>query len=185
MSDALFDLDAPGTVHRSAVVSPDGLYRYSLARWWDTSLPHDLWIMCNPSTADADLDDATIRRCIGFSKRLGSGGFVVVNAYAYRATKPTVMWAAAAAGLDIVGPRNDWWISERLATEAGSVILAWGAHPKPERCMAVSRLIDAAGRKAHCFGTTKDGRPRHPLMLPNDAPFHRWPVADLAAEVTA
>lgn len=174
MTETLFDLDAAGELYRSAILSDDGMYRYSLTRWWDTRLPRDLWVMCNPSTADADLDDATIRRCVGFSRRLGSGGFVVVNAYAYRATKPAAMWAAAAAGVDIVGPENDSWISGHLMTEAGGVIVAWGAHPKPDRCAAVARLISRHGRKAHCFGVTKDGQPRHPLMLRNDAQLEPW-----------
>lgn len=171
---ALFEVEPPNHVHGSAILSDDGTYRYSLARWWDTSLPRDLWIMCNPSTADAAINDATIRRCIGFSRRLGSGGFVVVNAYGYRATKPAAMWAAAEAGVDIVGPESDNWITAHLMREAGSVIVAWGAHPKPDRCAEVVRLIDAQDRKAHCLGVTKDGQPRHPLMLPNDAPLQRW-----------
>lgn len=169
---ALFDMS--GTVHRSAIVSADGVYRYSLARWWDNDLPRDLWVMCNPSTADAAIDDATIRRCIGFSRRFGSGGFVVVNAYAYRATKPVAMWAAAAAGADIIGPENDSWITAHLKTEQGRVIVAWGAHPRPERCWHVAALISAAGREAMCLGTTRDGQPRHPLMLRNDAALRGW-----------
>lgn len=158
----------PGVVCRSAIISDDGLYRYSLNRWWDNSRPTDMWIMCNPSTADANLDDATIRRCIGFSKRFGSGGFTVVNAYAYRATKPADLWAAKRSGVDIIGPECNAWITAHLRTNCDNrVIVAWGAHPDHDRVHEVRELIEAQGREALCLGTTKHGEPRHPLMLSN------------------
>ena len=86
-------------VQRSAVISPDGLYRYRLDRWWgpesegmgSNRMP---FMMLNPSTADADEDDRTIRRCIGFAHREGCNGITVVNIGAYRATDPDE-WAAA------------------------------------------------------------------------------------------
>lgn len=171
-------VEAPeGAVHGSAIFSDDLTYRYSLARWWDNSLPRDLWVMCNPSTADGAVNDATIRRCIGFSKRFGSGGLVVVNAYAYRATKPADMWAARAEGTDIVGPENDGWIRAHCMNEHGRVILAWGAHPKPERIWHVQSLIRAENRTPMCLGTTKNGQPRHPLMLANETQLERWEAA--------
>ena len=166
MSDTLFE--APETVHGSAIVSDDELYRYSLARWWDNSKPRDLWIMCNPSKADASINDNTIVRCIGFSQRHGSGGLVVVNCYAYRATKPSVMWAAQADGTDIVGPDCNAWLRAHLKVERGNVIAAWGAHPKPERVWQIRELVKASGRELMCLGKTMGGQPRHPLMLAND-----------------
>jgi len=71
-----------------AIVSDDGLYRYRLWRRWDAECPTMVWIMLNPSTADAEVDDPTIRRCIGFARREHCGGIEVVNLYALRATNP-------------------------------------------------------------------------------------------------
>ena len=42
---------------KTAKISPCGQYRYRLGRLWDESLPVCLWIMLNPSKADADIDD--------------------------------------------------------------------------------------------------------------------------------
>jgi hypothetical protein len=167
-------LFAVPTIHRSAILSPDGVYRYSLARWWNNDLPRDLWIMCNPSTADHKIDDPTIRRCIGFSQSFGAGGFVVVNAYAYRANKPSVLWEAQKKGIDLIGPENDSWITAHLTTEKGRVIVAWGAHPKPDRVEQIVNLARIRGREPVCLGTTKHGQPRHPLMLRNDAGLRDW-----------
>jgi len=57
----------------STIISPCGKYRYLLERKWGIGLPCVTWIMLNPSTADAEKDDPTIRRCIGFSKAWGYG----------------------------------------------------------------------------------------------------------------
>lgn len=95
---------------RGADVSADGLHRYSLWRHWDPSKKRRAtWVMLNPSTADAMQDDPTIRKCIGFTKRLTGdfGGIVVVNLFAYRATEPRELVMARNAGADIVGVRND------------------------------------------------------------------------------
>ena len=61
-------------MQRRAVLSGDREYRYSLERIWQPLKPRVLWLMLNPSTADENFDDATIRRCVGFSQRWGFGG---------------------------------------------------------------------------------------------------------------
>lgn len=57
---------------RDAVLSADGKFRYSLTRSWAAEgaplLPM-CFVMHNPSTADAAVDDPTIRKCIGFAQR--------------------------------------------------------------------------------------------------------------------
>jgi hypothetical protein len=59
----------------SAIISPSGPYRYRLERSIGGFLagPTGAWIMANPSRTDFETDDATIRKLIGFSKRLGFG----------------------------------------------------------------------------------------------------------------
>jgi hypothetical protein len=152
---------------RWANLSPDGVYRYDLGRRWDESLTFDLWVMLNPSTADALEDDPTIRRCVGFSRSWGAGGIVVVNLYALRATNPTALldhWRNP----DPEGPENAAHVADWMANdEVGRVIVAWGAFPiaKAPKHTDVVGLAAAAGRPGWCLGKTKRGEPRHPLYL--------------------
>jgi hypothetical protein len=130
-----------------------------------------VWCMLNPSTADANVDDPTIRRCIGFALREGYGGIYVVNLMAYRATDP----ADCLAQSDPIGPENDDYL-ERAARNTGIVVCAWGAKA-PE--WIVKRGIchisgDIAGAGLVCLGTTKDGSPRHPLYVARLQPFKRY-----------
>lgn len=156
----------------SAIISSDGVYRYTLERSWQPgfSLP---FVMLNPSTADAEHDDPTIRRCIGFAKRENYDGLLVVNLYAYRATDPREIRRA----VDPVGPENDEYLQRVFTTArraSAPVVVAWGANPDPYRLRQVLRL--AEGVDLRCLGTTAGGDPRHPLYVRGDQPLERWPA---------
>ena len=64
----------------SATISQCGLYRYTLDRAWANGRTIT-FVGVNPSTADAAIDDATVRRWRGFSERWGYVGFTVVNLF--------------------------------------------------------------------------------------------------------
>lgn len=96
-------------VNGRAEFSPCRNYRYTLERQWDLpGAPQRLcaFIMLNPSTADAETDDPTTRRCMAFARETGHDQYVAVNLFAYRAARPADMLAAE----DPVGPQNDDWI---------------------------------------------------------------------------
>jgi len=153
-----------------AVISPCGLYRYRLTRTWDRELRPAAFVMLNPSTADATVDDPTIRRCVGFAKREGCGGIVVVNLFALRSTDPAGLLAAA----DPVGPDNDRHIRE-AAEQCHPVIAAWGAHGDHDlRNLHVRDMLGEISVGVMCLGTTKGGHPRHPLYVKGDAPLVPW-----------
>jgi hypothetical protein len=158
----------------SAVISDCGAYRYRLERHGLSGAGAIAWIMVNPSTADATEDDATIRRVIGFTERLGGGWAVVGNKFAYRATDVRELRSAA----DPRGPENDAHL-ERIMGDAGTVIVAWGPLSKlpphlRKRWTTVRMIADRVGAKLMCLGTAQDGHPRHPLMLAYDAPLIEW-----------
>src|SRR6266516_1580847 len=54
-----------------AELSPCGTYRYLLGRRVGAAQRGLLLVCLNPSTADASLDDPTIRRAVGFTRREG------------------------------------------------------------------------------------------------------------------
>lgn len=153
---------------KGAILSPCGQYRYRLWRRWSSNVKPVAFIMLNPSTADAEQDDPTIRKCIGFAKRLGHGAIEVVNLYAYRATKPADLKRAGWPK----GPENDRHILD-ACKDAAMVICAWGAHARGmERPSKVLDLLALAGIPTSALALTDDGQPRHPLMLGYDArPF--------------
>lgn len=162
----LFEHGTASAMHgRGAVLSADGVYRYRLWRIWDRDRHPTAFVMLNPSTADADLDDPTIRRCVGFARSWGAGGIVVVNLFAFRATDPADLARSGAGGVDLAGADRDLHLQEVFGV-VDSVVCAWGACPvvRSEHVRAVLSLIPASV-EVTCLGRTKEGHPRHPLYL--------------------
>jgi hypothetical protein len=148
----------------SATFSLDRAYRYALTRQWD-SRPPAVFVMLNPSTADAARADPTVTRCAGFARRENCGGLVIVNLFALRATDPRELRGAP----DPVGDGNDLFIREHCAP-GRLVIAAWGAHGRLlGRDQAVLALLREARAAVRSFGVTAGGMPRHPLYLPRAA----------------
>ena len=173
--EVLGDLAIP--MYRGAIFdSSEGWchYRYGLWRIWDHSKGQLNVIGLNPSTATAELDDPTIRKCMRFAQIWGFGGLVMTNIFAYRATDPAVM---KAQGRDAIGIRNDEELC-RHAAEAKMVLAAWGAHGcHLDRGREVYKMLHenqsvGGPRPMRCFRTTKDGHPYHPLY----EPYARKPV---------
>jgi hypothetical protein len=154
---------------RSAVFDATGRYRYRLSRDWGLGLGRCAFVMLNPSTADGQGDDPTIRRCTGFAKAWKLSGFDVVNLFAHRATRPEDLSEALRRdGADaVVGSDNAAFI--RDAARQLFVVAAWGAHGTG--CVATSthRTLVEAGAAIRCLGVTKGGEPRHPLYVPRDS----------------
>ncbi|MBH9551425.1 DUF1643 domain-containing protein [Inhella gelatinilytica] len=159
-------------MHRDAALSRCRRYRYALWRRWDDTAPTVLFVMLNPSTADARQDDPTIRRCMGFAQAWGFGGLAVGNLFALRSPDPDDLRRAVTAGgpLAAIGPRNAGWL-RRLAQESAQVVAAWGQHGELlHRGTAVARLFPTL----HCLGQTQAGHPRHPLYVAASTPLRPW-----------
>jgi hypothetical protein len=166
----LTDRDLAG--ERGAHISDCGTYRYLLKRAAESMAPMKstaLFVMLNPNTADANLDDPTIRRCRGFAKLWDCNGLAVANLYALRSTDPAALWRHA----NPIRPDNDLHLA-RLAREFCDVVCAWGSNARPERAKLVAYLMLGTGARLWCLGTTKDGSPRHPLYVRGDQPLVEW-----------
>lgn len=160
----------------SAVISPCGLYRWVLGRTtkvWNIKAGRKkgtiLWVMLNPSTADAEIPDPTITRVIDFSRNFGYLDLQVVNLYAFRTTFPVELWEAE----DPVGAENDRWVHE-AARRASLVVVAWGGNAKPDRVAQVVELLRVDNPIVYCLGTNQDGSPRHPLYLSKKTVLEPW-----------
>ncbi|HQR19741.1 MAG TPA: DUF1643 domain-containing protein [Burkholderiaceae bacterium] len=148
-----------------AALSPCGTYRYALWRKW-ASGPQVLFVMLNPSTANATQDDPTIRRCIGFARSWGFGSLAVGNLFAFRCTDPSQLQTAR----DPVGPENDRWL-KRLRNEASLCVAAWGNEgSRSGRSITARALIEPT----HALGLTTFGAPRHPLYVRATTQAVKW-----------
>lgn len=155
-----------------AFISKDELYRYSLTRYTDPVFTADntlVFIMLNPSTADANTDDPTIRKCKGFSERWGFRNFAVINLYAFRSTNPKELWKVE----DPIGPQNNWCIEDHIKSFK-HFICAWGNNAKKERVDEVCFILENWDRKLWCLDVNASGMPKHPLYVPYEKAVQKW-----------
>lgn len=158
----------------SAILSPCGLYRYRLERTVGMDGPVYAFFGINPSTADASVDDATVRKWIGFSKRWGASRFIVGNVFAYRATDVRTL----ASVDDPHGPEIGDHITD-IISEADILVPCWGNTSKVPPALQdyFDILMDAlasSGKPVRHFGLTKAGDPKHPLMLGYDTQLQEF-----------
>lgn len=169
------------TIRRDARLSTCGRYRFTLSRrWGDGSTV--LFIGCNPSTADHQVDDPTVLRWIHFARAWGFDGFVAVNLYPFRTSSPKELrrWA------DWQANDPDWYARDALlenleiirdqAAAAALIVpcwgaLAWDANWTEQVIETVFEVTDLA--EIHCLGETAGGAPIHPMArgrhrVPND-----------------
>lgn len=158
----------PQTYQSSATISSCDQYRYRLSRLADDANPL-AFIMLNPSTADASIDDPTIRRCLGFATSHGYAGIEVFNLYALRATDPKKLLSHPAP----VGPDNDFHL-KLAAAQHKQLVCAWGGNAKSGRVEHVRQMFLDGGCQLMCLGKNKDGSPKHPLYLPSDLKITPW-----------
>jgi len=156
---------------RSAEISSCERYRYNLIREWDPNLKRVLFVMLNPSTADGESDDPTIRRCINFAKSWGYGSLEVVNLFAWRATEPKEL-----KGNHLRTGTDNVKYLKKAQKRADIVIHAWG-----DSCdnlgieIPFSIYEQLATMKAFCLGKNKSGNPKHPLYVKADTEPLRYP----------
>ena len=143
-------------ISRSADISNDKKDRFSLSRIWDSKKPKALYIMLNPSYADDESDDPTIRRLIFFSKKFKFGGFYVTNLFSQITPYPKEL------NMDNNSKKKNLKIISELIKKSDLIVYAWGnlvSEPIELRKLIESPL---------CFGINKNGTPKHPLYLRSD-----------------
>lgn len=168
-------MTTPPYLRKDASLSPDGRFRYRLVRIWSDELPILGWVMLNPSIADALVDDATIRRCVGFADLWGFGGIAVCNVYAYRATDPAALKATARRLVDVRGIVNDDHL-HWLARTCPTIVLGWGDKVLTnQEVRHTLRQLEGCPNLVY-LRKTKSGQPSHPLRIPYVEAPKPWKV---------
>lgn len=166
----------PAGVKGKANISNCKNYRYSLSRRWEKQGRELGVIMLNPSMADAEYDDPTVRRLYGLARANNFGAFTVMNLFAYRATDP--------AGLKTYGfkqargGRNMMFLDVMRESEM-LVAFAWGAvtgKPLEVAKEVIDFMVSKDRPFVYCFGTTAAGHPRHPLYLPAKTTLRQYNI---------
>lgn len=168
--------DLAGGLASAVFDSKARTYRYLLTRIWDPTVKPLVFLMLNPSTANALTDDPTIRRLAGlngFARREGAGGVVVVNLFSLCSPHPKDLLTHS----DPVGRYGDAFI-RRASVLGDGVVVAWGAFPVAVgRGRQVVAGLRDRGVALRCLGRTSAGQPRHPLYLPGDAVLEPYGLA--------
>ncbi len=164
---SLLNLSTP----KGAVFSPDRKYRYALWRIWNPTRRPMMLIGLNPSKADEVVNDPTVTRGEVRASRLGYGGLLMGNIFAYKSTDPDALTGDG----DFIGPETDFYLKEMI-TLSGVVVCGWGAFPAVmSRAGDVLRMIP----KPFCLGVTKDGHPKHPLYVSYSTPLTEYYMGNI------
>src|SRR5690606_1992220 len=139
---------------KDARFSPCGKYRYWLSRIWDTILPYAMCIGLNPSTANAEDDDPTIRNLTELLKANRYGGFYMVNLFAFITPNPEELRVCPYT------VKDNYAFIEMVSRVTSDVIFCWGSFKQAE--YRAKKMI-VKYPDALCFGKTSKGKPIHPL----------------------
>lgn len=158
---------------RDAKLSPCGEYRYWLSRVWDIKKPLVLFVGINPSTANAERDDITVKKLIHYCNDWGYGGFYIINLYGYITSTPDFLRSVS----DPIGKENYRIIRKLLNREWAKIIFMWGSNGK---ALDYRDIIDIVGlfkdKKdlVYCFSKNRDGGPTHPGRLSYDVKLIKY-----------
>ena len=150
------------------IISPCERYRYQLYRDIGPESRPCAFMMLNPSTADHTEDDPTLRRCMGYAKQWGCGDLWVVNLFAIRGSKPSIIKEVS----NPVGELNRYYvkrIARHISAMGGVFICGWGNHGTyNDQDLRTLKWVTSEGVRPKCLKISKNGNPCHPLYLSKD-----------------
>ena len=161
------------SLKKDATIDVTEQYRYTLLREWDSNAPRVAFVMLNPSTGDAQIDDNTINRCINFARSWEYGSIEVVNLFGYRSKNFDYIKGVS----NPIGNENNEFIST-VVNRASIVVAAWGDNGTYlSRDLEVIALISEV-KDVYCLGITSKGNPRHPLYLDSSTMLEMYKPSD-------
>ena len=144
--------------------------------------PELLFVLLNPTVSGGVFGSQTLRRCDRFALALGYSAYRVLHLFGLVARRPSDLVAAAAAGVDPVGPGAEQALC-RFVPFVRRVVVAWGAYRAervtelvaPRAAAVTDRLLDLATCPLECFGAVGlAGSPLHPLFVRGGTPLRPW-----------
>lgn len=153
-------------VDTGATFSECRKYRYALWRIWDDKKPFIMFVGLNPSTANEDKDDATIRRVISMAKQWGYGGVYMMNCFPFISTDPIYLKDCGKI------KENDCFL-QTIGELCECVVFAWGSFDivvEKSRDIALTQMFP----NAKALIKNKNGSPRHPLYVPSTVQLVDW-----------
>lgn len=168
-------------MRRNAVLTECGKHRLLLERHWSgpANGPALVILGLNPSEANADRDDPTSRRGVGFATREGLGRLLMVNLYSLISKTPIGLFATPEERRNAAGADDFIFQLFAEAPARGDIIVAgFGSFPQARaRSDELVNVAAAMGTPLHSLRVNADGSPGHPLYLRSDAPLEPWPPA--------
>lgn len=153
-------------VIKGATFSECRKYRYALWRIWDEEKPFIMFVGLNPSTANENKDDATIRRVVSMSNQWGYGGVYMLNCFPFISTNPNDLKDCNNIS------KNDCFL-ETIGELCDTIVFAWGNFDivvEKSRDIALTQMFP----NAKCLIKNKNGSPRHPLYVPSTVQMVEW-----------
>lgn len=166
--------------------------RIELGRRWGEG-PQACIIGHNPSKAGRRADDPTSIWWIKWCRSFGFGSYVAVNLYPWVSAHPRDCYVKCEA----IEAGEDWGARDRLhfvnlpavvkaAKRADQIFVCWGAiardHDWIEHVIEEIQTGEEPWPDLWCWGTNKDGSPKHPMArgrhrVPKDQPPILWRAA--------
>lgn len=180
-----YSLDGTGW----ARFSDDKRRRYRLGRILNPALAHFGWkhlpasidrtvfVMLNPSVADAFKPDRTVSKCCAFASRWGSDVVEVVNLFAFISPRPKDLLTAVPR---FTVEENEAILAATTQLGRTITIAAWGNHGVLDgRADYVRKILRERHIDVWHLGLTQHGHPLHPLargkaFIPLDREPEAW-----------
>jgi hypothetical protein len=159
----------PSQINRGTKFSPCKKYRLQLWRLWDDQLPIIMFLMLNPSSADAHNDDPTIRRCVNFTKNWGYGGFYIGNLYPLISSKPKLLLES----LSVSHSENKLNLDE-MAEKCDKIICSWGNFEIVKKLGIPNDFLVDYKNKLYYISKSKNETPKHPLYLKSSLKLKKY-----------
>lgn len=124
-----------------------------------------MFVGLNPSTANSESDDPTIRNVVSIAKNNGYGSVYMVNCFPLISADPKNLQAYFESNdYEYYQNQNIQYIEVLIIAKSPAVVLAWGNFKEVSnyKALKIWRILNR-DHSLLCIGQNKNGSPKHPL----------------------